>query len=166
LGQCVRDAGGEVELSRGSTASRSTGKTFSSMRKDGPAPHSPICRADAGELEWSPQCRRARRRACGALCDARCARAVSASVFRRPALHAHDTVGTNSPDYNTRYGRDIAGLDVHAYTANDFQITDGNWNLGVKTMHELHKNGEFVCYPCRNGAAARPRAAITTSCFS
>ena len=62
-------------------------------------------------------------------------------------VHSHDTVGTNSPDYNTRYGRDIAGLDVMAYTANDFQITDANWKLGVKTMHELHKNGEFVCYP-------------------
>ena len=62
-------------------------------------------------------------------------------------VHSHDTVGTNSPDYNTRYGRDIAGLDVMAYTANDFQITDGNWELGVKTMHEFHKNGEFVCYP-------------------
>ena len=62
-------------------------------------------------------------------------------------VHAHDTVGTNSPDYNTRYGRDIAGLDVMAYTANDFQITDANWELGVKTMHTLHKDGEFVCYP-------------------
>ena len=62
-------------------------------------------------------------------------------------VHSHDTVGTNSPDYNTRYGRDIAGLDVMAYTANDFQITDGNWELGVKTMFDLHKDGEFVCYP-------------------
>lgn len=62
-------------------------------------------------------------------------------------VHAHDTVGTNSPDYNTTYGRDIAGLDVMAYTANDFQITDANWELGVKSMHELHRDGEFVCYP-------------------
>jgi len=62
-------------------------------------------------------------------------------------VHAHDTVGTNSPDYNTLYGRDIAGLDVMAYTANDFQITDANWELGVKTMHTMHKDHEFVCYP-------------------
>ena len=62
-------------------------------------------------------------------------------------VHAHDTVGTNSPAYNTLYGRDIAGLDVMAYTANDFQITDANWELGVKSMHDLHRNGEFVCYP-------------------
>ncbi len=62
-------------------------------------------------------------------------------------VHSHDTVGTNSPDYNTRYGRDIAGLDVMTYTANDFQITDANWALGVKAMHELHRDGAFVCYP-------------------
>jgi hypothetical protein len=62
-------------------------------------------------------------------------------------IHAHDTVGTNSPAYNTAYGRDIAGLDVLSYTANDFQITDANWNLGVKTMDEFHKDGELVCYP-------------------
>jgi hypothetical protein len=62
-------------------------------------------------------------------------------------VHSHDTVGTNSPDYNTRYGRDIAGLDVMTYTANDFQITDQNWELGVKVMHELHRDGKFVCYP-------------------
>jgi hypothetical protein len=62
-------------------------------------------------------------------------------------VHAHDTVGTNSPAYNTAYGRDIAGLDVISYTANDFQITDANWTLGVKTMEEFHKDGELVCYP-------------------
>ena len=62
-------------------------------------------------------------------------------------VHAHDTVGTNSPAYNTAYGRDIAGLDVMSYTANDFQITDANWALGVKTMDEFHKDGELVCYP-------------------
>jgi hypothetical protein len=62
-------------------------------------------------------------------------------------VHAHDTVGTNSPAYNSAYGRDIAGLDVISYTANDFQITDANWELGVKTMAEFHKDGELVCYP-------------------
>ena len=62
-------------------------------------------------------------------------------------IHAHDTVGTNSPAYNTAYGRDIAGLDVIGYTANDFQITDTNWELGVKTMDEFHEDGRLVCYP-------------------
>jgi hypothetical protein len=72
-----------------------------------------------------------------------CARIFYADLH----VHAHDTVGTNSPAYNTAYGRDIAGLDVISYTANDFQITDENWNLGVKTMDEFHKDGELVCYP-------------------
>lgn len=62
-------------------------------------------------------------------------------------IHAHDTVGTNSPAYNTAYGRDIAGLDVVGYTANDFQITDANWELGVKAMDEFHKDGHLVCFP-------------------
>ena len=62
-------------------------------------------------------------------------------------VHAHDTVGTNSPAYNTAYGRDIAGLDVISYTANDFQVTDENWALGVKAMGEFQKDGELVCYP-------------------
>lgn len=75
--------------------------------------------------------------------NAPCARAFFGDLH----VHSHDTVGTNSPDYNTRYGRDIAGLDVMTYTANDFQITDQNWDLGVKVMHELHKDGKFVCYP-------------------
>lgn len=75
--------------------------------------------------------------------SAPCARAFFGDLH----VHSHDTVGTNSPDYNTRYGRDIAGLDVMTYTANDFQITDQNWDLGVKVMHELHKDGKFVCYP-------------------
>ena len=72
-----------------------------------------------------------------------CARILYADLH----VHSHDTVGTNSPHYNTVYGRDIAGLDVMAYTANDFQITDANWELGVKTLRELHKEGEFLCYP-------------------
>ncbi|HZF18303.1 MAG TPA: hypothetical protein VE008_01210 [Burkholderiales bacterium] len=62
-------------------------------------------------------------------------------------IHAHDTVGTNSPAHNTAYGRDIASLDVVGYTANDFQITDANWELGVKTMDEFHQDEHLVCYP-------------------
>jgi hypothetical protein len=75
--------------------------------------------------------------------NAPCARVFYADLH----VHAHDTVGTNSPAYNTAYGRDIAGLDVISYTANDFQITDTNWDLGVKTMDEFHRDGELVCYP-------------------
>ena len=62
-------------------------------------------------------------------------------------VHAGDTVGTNSPAYNAAYARDIGGMDVLGYTANDFQITDENWQLGVDTVEAFNKPGEFVCYP-------------------
>ncbi|MFC7287324.1 hypothetical protein ACFQPC_04660 [Herminiimonas glaciei] len=62
-------------------------------------------------------------------------------------VHASDTVGTNSPAYNAAYARDIGGIDVLGYTANDFQITDENWQLGVDTVEEFNKPGHFVCYP-------------------
>ncbi|RZI44499.1 hypothetical protein EGT07_03560 [Herbaspirillum sp. HC18] len=62
-------------------------------------------------------------------------------------VHASDTVGTNSPAYNAAYARDIGGIDVLGYTANDFQITDENWQLGVTTVEEFNEPGRFVCYP-------------------
>jgi hypothetical protein len=72
-------------------------------------------------------------------------------------VHSDDTVGTNNTTYNLTYGRDIAGLDVLGYTANDFQITKKNWEQACKTIEGLNKNGEFVCYPgtewCGNSCA-------------
>ncbi len=72
-------------------------------------------------------------------------------------VHSDDTVGTNSTTYNLTYGRDVAGLDVLGYTANDFQITQKNWDHAVKTIDGLNKTGEFVCYPgtewCGNSCA-------------
>jgi len=72
-------------------------------------------------------------------------------------VHSDDTVGTNSTAYNLTYGRDIAGLDVLGYTANDFQITKKRWDDAVKLIHGLNKDGEFVCYPgtewCGNSCA-------------
>jgi len=62
-------------------------------------------------------------------------------------VHSDDTVGTNSTVYNLTYGRDIAGLDVLGYTANDFQVTKKRWDAAVKLIHGLNKDGEFVCYP-------------------
>ncbi|WP_223821109.1 DUF3604 domain-containing protein [Burkholderia contaminans] len=62
-------------------------------------------------------------------------------------VHAHDTVGTNSPEYNARYARDIGGIDVLGYTANDFQITDENWQLGVDAVERFNEPGRFVVYP-------------------
>ena len=61
-------------------------------------------------------------------------------------VHAHDTVGTNSPSCNAAYARDIGGIDVLGYTANDFQITDENWRSGVAAVEEFNEPGRFVCY--------------------
>lgn len=72
-------------------------------------------------------------------------------------VHSDDTVGTNNTVYNLTYGRDIAGLDILGYTANDFQITKGRWDKAVELINELNKDGEFVCYPgtewCGNSCA-------------
>ncbi|HSI58727.1 MAG TPA: hypothetical protein VLA16_14305, partial [Ideonella sp.] len=62
-------------------------------------------------------------------------------------VHAHDTVGTNSPAYNAAYARDIGGVDVLGYTANDFQITDQNWQLGTEAVNRFNEPGRFVAYP-------------------
>ena len=62
-------------------------------------------------------------------------------------VHAHDTVGTNSPSYNAAFARDIGGVDVFGYTANDFQITDENWRAGVAAVNASNAPGRFVTYP-------------------
>ncbi|WP_317201603.1 hypothetical protein [Janthinobacterium sp.] len=62
-------------------------------------------------------------------------------------VHASDTVGTNSPAYNAAYARDIGGIDVLGYTANDFQVSDAHWQLGVETVERFNEAGRFVCYP-------------------
>ena len=63
-------------------------------------------------------------------------------------VHSDDTVGTNDTRYNLSYGRDVSGLDVLGYTANDFQVTKEAWDKAVELINgELHKDGEFVCYP-------------------
>lgn len=72
-------------------------------------------------------------------------------------VHSDDTVGTNDTTYNLTYGRDIAGLDILGYTANDFQITKDRWDTAVALINKLNKDGEFVCYPgtewCGNSCA-------------
>lgn len=62
-------------------------------------------------------------------------------------VHAHDTVGTNSPAYNAAYARDVGGIDVFGYTVNDFQITDANWQLGLEAVNAFNAPGRFVTYP-------------------
>jgi hypothetical protein len=76
-------------------------------------------------------------------------------------VHSDDTVGTNDTSYNLSYGRDVAGLDVLGYTANDFNITEARWNKAVELIHELNEPGRFVCYPgtewCGNSSAGGDR---------
>lgn len=62
-------------------------------------------------------------------------------------VHSNDTVGTQDTDWNLRYARDIAALDVLGYTANDFQITDEAWDRVVATCRQISSDGTFVCFP-------------------
>jgi hypothetical protein len=72
-------------------------------------------------------------------------------------VHSDDTVGINSTEYNLTYARDVAGLDVLGYTANDFNVTEANWNKSVELIHALHEDGAFVAFPgtewCGNSCA-------------
>ncbi|MFD1123363.1 hypothetical protein ACFQ2T_12655 [Methylophilus flavus] len=76
-------------------------------------------------------------------------------------VHSDDTVGTNDTLYNLSYGRDVAGLDVLGYTANDFNITETRWDKAVELIHALNEPGHFVCYPgtewCGNSCAGGDR---------
>lgn len=89
--------------------------------------------------------------------------AVSASLsipkvlFGDLHVHSDDTVGTEDSSYNFTYGRDIAGLDVLGYTANDFQITKAKWDATTELIRSLNDPDEFVIFPgtewCGNSAA-------------
>ncbi|KAL4912086.1 hypothetical protein BDW62DRAFT_216613 [Aspergillus aurantiobrunneus] len=72
-------------------------------------------------------------------------------------VHSDDTVGTESSAYNFSYGREIAGLDVLGYTANDFQITKERWDTTTSLIQSLNEPGKFVIFPgtewCGNSAA-------------
>jgi len=79
-------------------------------------------------------------------------------------VHSDDTIGTNDTLYNLSYGRDVAGLDVLGYTANDFNITEPRWNKAVDLIAELNEPGRFVCYPgtewCGNSSAGGDRNVV------
>lgn len=72
-------------------------------------------------------------------------------------VHSDDTVGTENSAYNFSYGREIAGLDVLGYTANDFQITKERWDATINLIQALNEPGKFIIYPgtewCGNSAA-------------
>ncbi|MDR2637443.1 MAG: DUF3604 domain-containing protein [Zoogloeaceae bacterium] len=79
-------------------------------------------------------------------------------------VHSDDTVGTNDTLYNLSYGRDVAGLDVLGYTANDFNITEQRWDAAVALIHQFNEPGRFVCYPgtewCGNSCAGGDRNVV------
>jgi hypothetical protein len=82
---------------------------------------------------------------------------VPRALFADLHIHSHDTVGTNSTLSNLRHARDIAGLDIFGYTANDFQITEESWNATIAECHAFDVPGRFVVFPgtewCGNSAA-------------
>jgi hypothetical protein len=71
-------------------------------------------------------------------------------------VHSDDTVGTEDSTYNFSYGRDVSGLDVLGYTANDIQITKARWDATVQLIQSMNKPGSFVIFPgtewCGNSA--------------
>jgi hypothetical protein len=62
-------------------------------------------------------------------------------------VHSNATVGTNSTEYNLRYGRDVAGLDIMGYTANDFNIGVERWKKDVELSQSHSHPDRFLCYP-------------------
>ncbi|MFC5353654.1 hypothetical protein [Azospirillum himalayense] len=79
------------------------------------------------------------------------------AVYADLHVHSNDTVGTNDTAYNLSYGRDVAGLDVLGYTANDFNVTERAWTEAVGLIDRCNEPDRFVCYPgtewCGNSAA-------------
>jgi hypothetical protein len=82
--------------------------------------------------------------------------AASRAYFADLHVHSNSTIGTNGTEYNLSYGRDVAGLDVLGYTANDFNITESDWARDVASCRAISNDHEFVCYPgtewCGNSA--------------
>ena len=82
---------------------------------------------------------------------------VARAYFGDLHIHSDDTVGTNDTTYNLSYGRDVAGLDVFGYTANDFNVTKERWDKAVELIQAINQDGSFVCYPgtewCGNSCA-------------
>ncbi|MDB5327078.1 MAG: hypothetical protein JWM57_2647, partial [Phycisphaerales bacterium] len=75
------------------------------------------------------------------------AEAPSARVFFADLhVHSSNTVGTNSTDHNLAYGRDVGGLDVFGYTANDFNIRADRWRADVELIKQFNTSGEYVCF--------------------
>lgn len=72
---------------------------------------------------------------------------ISRAWFADLHVHSNATVGTNSTEYNLSYGRDVAGLDIIGYTANDFNIGVERWKKDVELCHSYSQPDRFLCYP-------------------
>lgn len=77
-------------------------------------------------------------------------------------VHSDGTVGTGSSVHNFPYGREIAGLDVLGYTANDFQITKDRWESTLRLIQSLNKPDRSVIFQEQNDAETQPLGAATT----
>ncbi len=62
-------------------------------------------------------------------------------------VHSEDTIGTNSTTYNLTYGRDVSGLDILAFSHNDFNITKDKWDRTVELIHAINKDDVFIAFP-------------------
>ncbi len=62
-------------------------------------------------------------------------------------VHSEDTIGTNSTTYNLTYGRDVSGLDILAFSHNDFNITKAKWDRTVELIHAINKDDVFIAFP-------------------
>lgn len=62
-------------------------------------------------------------------------------------VHSEDTIGTNSTTYNLTYGRDVSGLDILAFSHNDFNITKDKWDKTVELIHEITQDHAFIGFP-------------------
>ncbi|KAK3381189.1 hypothetical protein B0H63DRAFT_545642 [Podospora didyma] len=84
---------------------------------------------------------------------------VPRPLFADLHVHSDDTVGTNSTAYNFSYAREIAGLDVVGYTANDFNVTKERWEATLDVIRRVNRDadGDFLVFPgtewCGNSAA-------------
>jgi len=72
---------------------------------------------------------------------------VSRVYYADLHVHSEDTIGTNSTTYNLTYGRDVSGLDILAFSHNDFNITKEKWDKTVELIHDISRDGQFVAYP-------------------
>lgn len=147
-GNIVSDAGGDVRLSAFGQDGVLFSRDIALPAQDWAAVGIDDLPSDRGDLRLVAEALQARGIApaeafLSFFADAPAPRAYYADLH----VHAHDTVGTNSPAYNAAFARDIGGIDVFGYTANDFQITDANWKDGVATIGTFNEPGRFIAYP-------------------